>query len=133
MTGQRAKDQLLTLWIAPIINYLLKTMTQKINRADLPRLSKELAKAKADLYKENPDLNILSIEVDEEGVTMNPSTAFDLLYARNPVLWENVLDEFIEIAQEKFLEYHKIDPDSDHDHYLENGCEFTEDSIMVLR
>ena len=95
-------------------------------------MAKAFVKAKEEALKElgEPPSGIV---IDEECVKMTPSAAFDLLYEHDRRLRENVLDAFIDIAQDKFLEFHEIDPEDDHNHFLSNGVEFDESSIVVSR
>jgi len=91
----------------------------------------QLAKCKTEILANNPDL--VDVRVTDDGVEMSVFAAFDLLYQFNRLLWEETLDAFIDIAQAKFFEHHGIDPDSDHDHYLENGVDLEDGMISVLR
>lgn len=111
---------------------LMNIETIKTKYAHLSEeMANSLTKAKAEVLEEFP--GHIDIRVDKEGVTMTPSAAFDLLYNHDRKLWEETLEAFIEIAQEIYLEHHGIDPDSDHDDYLENGVDFTENAILVNR
>jgi hypothetical protein len=95
-------------------------------------MANALAKAKSEVHGGDPRTN--GISITEEGVSMTPEAAFGELYIYDRVLWENVCDAFIDIAQAKFEEFHKVDPDSDdHDYHLNNGVGYQEDMIEVLR
>ena len=102
--------------------------------AHLPEdLAKALVSAKTEVAAAHPELFSDQIEVDDDGVSIPTPLAFDLLYKHNRLLWEEVLDAFIDIAQEVYLEHSNVDPDSDHDYYLQNGVDVTAESITVLR
>ena len=104
---------------------------------DYTHLSEDLAKAlvstKTEVAAARPELFSDQIEVNDDGVSIPTPLAFDLLYKHNRLLWEEVLDAFIDIAQEVYLEHSNVDPNSDHDSYLQNGVDVTAESITVLR
>lgn len=110
-------------------------MTYKEDWRIHTHLSEEMAKAlvaaQSEVYGDSQLEN--EIIVTKEGVAMTPSGAFDLLYVYNRALREAVIDAFIDIAQEKYLEFHKVDPDDDHELYLEGGIDFENGMITVSR
>jgi len=91
-----------------------------------------LINEQAKYFAEHPEL--LKLQITEDYVQMPTFAAFDLLYRHDRKLWENVLDALIDIAQEKFLEFHKVDPEDDnHNYYLEDGIDFEGAFITVNR
>jgi len=91
----------------------------------------QLAKHRAELLSENPCL--YKVRVKEDGVHIPLHAAFEFLHQRNRLLWENVVDAFIDMAQVMYLEHCGTDASDDDNHYLEGGIEFEDGMVIVSR
>jgi len=89
----------------------------------------QLAKHRTELLSEN--LHLYKVSVNDDGVQMPLHAAFEFLHQHDHLLWENVIDAFIDIAQEMYLEHCGIDASDDH--YLEGGIDFEDGMINVNR